>query len=267
MTTTRPARSTLAPLAPLFAVALFVAAACSTGIAPAPSGSPAPVSSAAVPSASAPAGSQPAATPEEAAALVLAADSRFATLGPKNPDLIGGCCFYEVTPTDDGHAVTVEIGWGDCQAGCINRHRWHFLVSRDGTVTLDREEGPAVPAGVPGEGGGAGETGFDTGGGDVAGIRGTALAGPTCPVVTVDDPNCDGRPVVGATIRVVDVTGMVVATLVTDGAGTFKVELPPGPYLVRAEPTADTMSPPAPIEVLVGDGSTEVDLAYDTGIR
>ena len=251
----------------MFAIALCVVAACSTAVGPGPSTSPAPGSSAAVPSPSAPAGSGSATTPEEAAALVLAADSRFASLGPKNPDLIGGCCFYEVTPTDDGHRVTVEIGWGDCPAGCINRHRWHYLVSRDGTVTLEREEGPAVPAGVPGQGGGAGDTGFDTGGGDVAGIRGTALAGPTCPVVTLNDPNCADRPVVGATIRVVDVTGMVVATLVTDAAGTFSIELPPGPYQVRAEPTPDTMSPPAPVDVMVGEGPIQVDLAYDTGIR
>lgn len=67
--------------------------------------------------------------------------------------MIGGCCLYEVTPKGDAYTVMVEIGWGDCPAGCINRHHWFYTVAHDGTVTFEKEDGPALPAGVPGSGG------------------------------------------------------------------------------------------------------------------
>jgi hypothetical protein len=44
----------------------------------------------------------------------------------------------------------VEIGWGDCPAGCIDKHRWTFTVDKAGTVTKTGETGPAVPSGEPG---------------------------------------------------------------------------------------------------------------------
>jgi hypothetical protein len=91
-------------------------------------------------------------TPDEAAQRVIALDPRFAGLQAKNPDLIGGCCFYEATPTADGFQVVVELGWGDCPAGCINRHRWTYRVGPDGTTTLLSETGDPVPAGFPGGG-------------------------------------------------------------------------------------------------------------------
>jgi hypothetical protein len=151
-------------------------------------------------------------------------------------------------------------------------------VTRDGVVTLDRDDGPPVPAGVPGGGAGAGTTGgVDTGGGDTgggattgkiaAGIQGVALAGPVCPVVTVDDPACADRPVAGALVHIVDATGVEVATLVTDAAGAFTIALPPGRYDVRADPVNGLMGGPAPSTVEVGDDVAVVQLAYDTGIR
>ena len=78
-------------------------------------------------------------------------------LQPKNPDLIGACCFYEAVPAADGYRVTVEIGWGDCPSGCINRHRWTYAVTGDGATTLESETGEPVPSGVPpGSGGSTG---------------------------------------------------------------------------------------------------------------
>ena len=86
-------------------------------------------------------------TADDAARRVIALDPRFAGIGPKNPDLIGGCCFYEATPTADGFQVIVELGWGDCPAGCISRHRWTYAVANDGSATLVSETGDPVPAG------------------------------------------------------------------------------------------------------------------------
>ena len=48
-------------------------------------------------------------------------------------------------------ATTIEItvGWGDCMAGCIERHVWTYEVSPDGTVELIAEQGDPVPADLP----------------------------------------------------------------------------------------------------------------------
>jgi hypothetical protein len=197
-------------------------------------------------------------TPEAAAARVLASDPRFAGLGIQDPDLIGQCCSWTATPAADGFEVTIEIGWGDCPAGCINRHRWFYSVATDGTIRLDREDGPPVPAGIPGPVDGT------TG---VIGIRGIASAGPACPVVRPNDPNCADRPVVGATIHVLDATGLEVATLETDATGAFVVALPPGRYRVQADAVEGLMGTPSPADVTVGDAQELVQLVYDTGIR
>ena len=95
-------------------------------------------------------------TPEQAAAIVVALDPRFAGVGPKNSDVIGGCCFYDVSETSDGYMVTIDLGWGDCPSGCISHHRWTYTVAADGTTTLVSETGDPVPAGFP-EGGGSGD--------------------------------------------------------------------------------------------------------------
>jgi hypothetical protein len=91
-------------------------------------------------------------TPDEAAQVVIGLDPLFAGIGPKNPDVIGACCFYQVTPTADGYKVDVEIGWGDCPSGCINRHRWSYSVGPDGSTNLLSETGAPVPSGGPGGG-------------------------------------------------------------------------------------------------------------------
>jgi hypothetical protein len=170
--------------------------------------------------------------------------------------MIGQCCFYTATPAAGGFTVTIEIGWGDCPAGCIDRHRWIYSVKTDGTIHLDREDGPPVPAGIPAP---------DAGG--VIGIRGVATAGPVCPVVRPNDPACADRPVAGATVHVIDSTGTEVATLETDAAGTFVVTLPPGRYRVVPDPVEGLMGTAAPADVTVGATLAQVQLIYDTGIR
>jgi hypothetical protein len=46
--------------------------------------------------------------------------------------------------------VTYTHGWGDCQAGCISRHSFLYLVDPvTGDATFDRQEGDALPADAP----------------------------------------------------------------------------------------------------------------------
>ena len=118
---------------------LVVLAACSAAGGP-PSPSPSP--------------SGPVVTsPEEATARVQAAYPEFAGLRPLDPDLIGACCWSEAKAVAGGYQVVFTVGWGDCPAGCIDRHRWTFAVAPDGQVGLIGEEGPEVPANVmPGGG-------------------------------------------------------------------------------------------------------------------
>ena len=99
--------------------------------------------------------SEPVTTAEAAVARVVADNPVLAGIEPENPDMIGACCFWRAEESADGFRVEFEVGWGDCPAGCIDRHRWTYEVSRDGSVELIAEEGPVVPADVPGaEGGG-----------------------------------------------------------------------------------------------------------------
>ena len=238
----------------LAAASIAIVVACSNPVGPGPSS----VGASPTPSSVASAGTGGAETPEAAAALVLATDPRFSGIGPVDPNVIGACCSWSVAPSDDGWTVTIEIGWGDCPAGCIDRHHWVYGVTRAGAVSLLREDGPPLPAGVPPP------SGDQT---DLVGIRGVASAGPTCPVQRPNDPNCVPRPVVGATIHVIDETGTEVALLETDATGAFSVTLPPGRYQVRADPVEGLMVAPDPIVVEVSSGLAPVDLQYDTGIR
>ena len=238
----------------LAATALVLSACVSGG---APNASP----SGAVPSSGLPTPTPSAVlTPEAAVARVLALDPRFAGLRPSDPAAIGQCCSYTVTPNATGFDVIVEIGWGDCPAGCISRHHWFYAVATDGTVHLEREDGPIVPAGIPAAGSGAPPAG-------VIGIRGVASAGPVCPVARPGDSACADRPVAGATIHVIDATGTEVATLVTDTAGAFVVTLAPGRYRVQPDPVSGLMGTAQAVEVTVGTTLADVQLSYDTGIR
>jgi hypothetical protein len=87
-------------------------------------------------------------SPEEALAFVQAEHPEFAGLGPLDPDLIGACCWSEVKAVEGGYQVTFTVGWGDCPAGCIEKHVWTFVVAPDGRVGLIGEEGPVVPPNV-----------------------------------------------------------------------------------------------------------------------
>jgi hypothetical protein len=253
--------ATLRPVAgaAVLAAALLVVVACGPSTTPGPSGSPAsssPAGSASAP----PSTAGTVETPEAAAALVLAQDPRFAGIKPADPNLIGACCSWTAVPATDGAwIVTIEIGWGDCPAGCIDRHHWIYEVTHEGGVSLVGEDGPPVPAGITGAG--------DGGGTGIVGIRGTTAAGPVCPVVRPGDPNCADRPVAGATVHVLDSTGTEIAVLQTDANGAFQIALPRGTYRLMADPVEGLMGTPPPTDVEVGSGLSVIVLAYDTGIR
>ncbi len=85
-------------------------------------------------------------TAADAAALVVAGDPRFAGIGPRDAGMVGQGSWYEVEPSGSGWSVTVQIGWGDCPAGCISRHTWTFAVTAAGAASLVSETGDALPA-------------------------------------------------------------------------------------------------------------------------
>ena len=101
------------------------------------------------------------------------------------------------------------------------------------------------------------------------GIRGTATAGPVCPVErTPPDPACAPRPVAGATIVIRDGSGTQVAVAISGADGTYFVAVPPGEYVVAPQPVPGLLgtAPTQPATVAAGT-VTEVALDYDTGIR
>jgi carboxypeptidase family protein len=197
-------------------------------------------------------------SPAAAATRVISAHPEFAGLLPLDNDRIGQCCWYEAVEAPGGYRVTIHVGWGDCPAGCIEKHEWAYSVSAgEGVIRLLGEQGPAVPAGILKDAGGPG-----------TGIVGTAVAGPTCPVVRENDPSCDPRPVPGVTLVVKTLDGREVATGQTDAAGRFAFEVPAGNYTLEAQQAQPFPLAPAPVAVTVlANVRTDVTLEFDTGIR
>lgn len=135
-----------------FALVLVVAASLAVaGCATGGGGSPEPSAPTPTPTVPAPTPTPIAAdvaSPADAAALVIATDPRFNGAIELTPDIIGASKWWEAAPLADGaYRITLTIGWGDCPAGCINRHVWVFEVTADGGVTLIDESGDEVPAG------------------------------------------------------------------------------------------------------------------------
>jgi hypothetical protein len=90
-------------------------------------------------------------SPEDAAALVIATDPRFAGAIKLGPDLIGASKWWTAEPlASGGYRIELTVGWGDCPAGCIERHVWTFDVDPAGSVTLVSESGDDVPSELPG---------------------------------------------------------------------------------------------------------------------
>jgi len=243
-------------IALLLATLAVLVAACTTG-----GGSTAPTAPTTTPLPTSP--SITVTTPEEAARLVLAVDSRFRGIAPLDPDLIGQAAWYRVTPTANGFEVVVRIGWGDCPSGCIDEHLWTYQVTSDGAVGYVDEQGPTVPPDV------IGGIGGNPGGGEL-GVSGRVTAGPTCPVMrNPPDPGCADRPVAGAVLIVTDNAGREVARGTSDTNGDFAIPLQPGQYVLTPQPVGGLMGTAQPVDFTIGEGGPGVtfDIAYDTGIR
>ena len=90
------------------------------------------------------------ATPEDAATLVIATNPVFAGTTQLDPEMIGASRWWTAEPLPGGgYRIQITVGWGDCQAGCIDRHVWTFEVDPDGTVRPIGEEGPELPVDLP----------------------------------------------------------------------------------------------------------------------
>jgi hypothetical protein len=115
-----------------------------------------------------PADGGPVNTEDQAVARVVAREPRLAGIQKRDPEMIGQSNWYEVTPASGVGAfiVTVRVGWGDCQAGCIDEHTWVYAVLPDGTVNLQSDGGGEVPDAAWPSTGASGDVGrltFDTG--------------------------------------------------------------------------------------------------------
>lgn len=129
--------------------AAMLIAACSAAAGPNPSPVPSPIPSPSVRPTPTPIVAR-VTTPEAAAALVIATDPRFAGTMPLSPDVIGASQWWVATPlASGGYSIELTIGWGDCPAGCINKHVWTYDVTPDGQVKLVSETGEPVPADLP----------------------------------------------------------------------------------------------------------------------
>ena len=139
-----------------------------------------------VPTAVPPSAAGPVVTAEDAVARVVIEEPRFTGIAARDPILIGQSSWYEVKPASGVGAfiVTMRIGWGDCEAGCIDEHTFTYAVGPSGSVALQSDAGSPIPDDAwPSPG--SGEVAPDTG------IHVTAVAGPTCPVEKVPpDPAC-----------------------------------------------------------------------------
>lgn len=243
-------------------IALTLLAAACTGAAGTPTGTPT-VTAPPTPHPSASPTPVPVSvtTPEQAVARVILAEPRLTGIAPQDPNLIGQASWYTVAPASGVGAfvVNVRIGWGDCQAGCIDEHTWVYAVSLDGTVSVVSEAGDPLPADAwPSR-----DTGTRTG------VGGTAAAGPVCPVETnPPDPACAPRKVTSAVVVFRDAAGAEIARTTTAPDGTYFADLAPGIYIVEAQPVTGLMGTPGPQRVTVDEGVTStIDLGYDTGIR
>ena len=105
-----------------------------------------------------------------------------------------------------------------------------------------------------------------------SGICGSVVLGPTCPGPASQDPGAnDPVPCLtayAAHLAILDSEGGRVATAASGNDGTFKVDLPPGEYVVTPASGPDTYPIAQPVSVTVAAGQyATVEINYDTGIR
>jgi hypothetical protein len=95
---------------------------------------------------------------------------------------------------------------------------------------------------------------------DRTGVKGTVIAGPTCPVERVDQP-CPPQPVEGA-VAAIDSSDRTVATTSIDADGRYTLDLVPGCYTLQV--VVDGLLPNCPeVTVTVTSGApttADIDL-------
>lgn len=85
-------------------------------------------------------------TPAQAAARVAETDQRFLGVAEQSAAVIGASAWWtSESMAAGGFRITFTNGWGDCPAGCINKHNWVFEVGAAGVVTPAGESGDPVP--------------------------------------------------------------------------------------------------------------------------
>jgi hypothetical protein len=100
-----------------------------------------------------------------------------------------------------------------------------------------------------------------------SGVKGQSLLGPTCPVVTVENP-CPDRPY-PASLTILHPNGQEVMRFETDAEGKFEVKLPPGDYILHPENPAGRpiqFGADVPFTVLPNE-FTNIIVMFDSGIR
>jgi hypothetical protein len=192
----------------------------------------------------------------QAAALVLASDPHFASVRPGDPNLIGQCCTYEAVDAAPGYQVTVNLGWGDCPAGCISHHQSTFHVDPDGTITIVGQSGDENPPTPSGEG-------------VTATVTLHLRAGPTCPVAQESpDPACEPRKVANAEVVLKSPDGNELGRATSNADGQVELRTPRGAYYVESQPVDGLLgtAPAFAFSVVAGE-TVDINVDYDTGIR
>ncbi len=106
-------------------------------------------------------------------------------------------------------------------------------------------------------------------GGPQGTLVGDVVAGPTCPVESIEHP-CPPKPVPDRRVTIQTPGGAVVTTTTTDANGHFSVTLPPGNYVIQVTvgPGLVGIRQVTPGNVTVVAGQTvSVKIELDTGIR
>ena len=99
-------------------------------------------------------------------------------------------------------------------------------------------------------------------------VTGVVVAGPRCPVQTVEKP-CPDTPVGDVAVSFTPSAGGDAVTVRTDVDGTFSFVLAPGDYvaLVQADPAKGVMSAKPEDVTVPATGAVQLTLHGDTGIR
>ena len=103
-----------------------------------------------------------------------------------------------------------------------------------------------------------------------SGITGTVLLGPRCPVMRdPPDPQCDDRPYQTNLVVTTPDGARTIVQFSSNTTGKFKVNVPPGEYVIRSAPTSNFYPRCSSNgNVIVKAGVfTDTAVSCDTGIR